>query len=143
MNTDLMFSSEDTSWETPSLLFNTLNSEFNFTLDPCCTKSTAKCNKYYTEKENGLIQDWSQDVVFVNPPYGRQVKFWVEKAFNEYIKGATVVMLLPARTDTKWFHDYIYGIAEIRFMKGRVKFLINKKELNPAPFPSMIVIFKP
>lgn len=143
MNTDLMFSSEDTSWETPSLLFNTLNSEFNFTLDPCCTKSTAKCNKYYTEKENGLIQDWSQDVVFVNPPYGKQVKFWVEKAFNEYIKGSTVVMLLPARTDTKWFHDYIYGIAEIRFMKGRVKFLINKKELNSAPFPSMIVIFKP
>lgn len=143
MNNKTMFSSKDTSWETPPILFNTLNSEFNFTLDPCCTKKTAKCKKHYTEKENGLIQDWSKDIVFVNPPYGRQITLWVEKASKECALGSTVVMLIPARTDTRWFHDYIYNKAEIRFMKGRVKFLLDKKEHEAAPFPTMIVIFKP
>lgn len=143
MNTNVMFSSVDLSWETPPTLFNILNMEFNFTLDPCCTKQTAKCKKYFTEVEDGLIQDWSQDIVFVNPPYGRQLGKWVEKASKEAEKGATVVMLIPARTDTRWFHDFIYNKAEIRFLKGRVKFLQNKKELNAAPFPTMLVIFKP
>ena len=141
MNTDLMFSSNDDSWETPPSLFNVLDMEFNFTLDPCCTKQTAKCKKFFTKEEDGLIQDWSKDVVFVNPPYGREIGKWVEKSYNEAKKGAKVVMLIPSRTDTKWFHDFIYNKAEIRFLKGRIRFLQNKKELNAAPFPTMLIIF--
>ena len=141
MNTDLMFSSKDDSWETPPSLFNILDMEFNFTLDPCCTKQTAKCKKFFTKEEDGLIQDWSKDVVFVNPPYGREIGKWVEKSYNEAKKGAKVVMLIPSRTDTKWFHDFIYNKAEIRFLKGRIRFLQNKKELNAAPFPTMLIIF--
>ena len=141
MNTDLMFSSKDDSWETPPSLFNILDMEFNFTLDPCCTKQTAKCKKFFTKEEDGLIQDWSKDIVFVNPPYGREIGKWVEKSYNEAKKGAKVVMLIPSRTDTKWFHDFIYNKAEIRFLKGRIRFLQNKKELNTAPFPTMLIIF--
>lgn len=141
MNTDLMFSSKDDSWETPPSLFNILDMEFNFTLDPCCTKQTAKCKKFFTKEEDGLIQDWSKDIVFVNPPYGREIGKWVEKSYNEAKKGAKVVMLIPSRTDTKWFHDFIYNKAEIRFLKGRIRFLQNKKELNAAPFPTMLIIF--
>ena len=141
MNTDLMFSSKDDSWETPPSLFNILDMEFNFTLDPCCTKQTAKCKKFFTKEEDGLIQDWSKDTVFVNPPYGREIGKWVEKSYNEAKKGAKVVMLIPSRTDTKWFHDFIYNKAEIRFLKGRIRFLQNKKELNAAPFPTMLIIF--
>lgn len=141
MNTDLMFSSKDDSWETPPSLFNILDMEFNFTLDPCCTKQTAKCKKFFTKEEDGLIQDWSRDIVFVNPPYGREIGKWVEKSYNEAKKGAKVVMLIPSRTDTKWFHDFIYNKAEIRFLKGRIRFLQNKKELNAAPFPTMLIIF--
>ena len=141
MNTDLMFSSNDDSWETPPSLFNILDMEFNFTLDPCCTKQTAKCKKFFTKEEDGLIQDWSKDIVFVNPPYGREIGKWVEKSYNEAKKGAKVVMLIPSRTDTKWFHDFIYNKAEIRFLKGRIRFLQNKKELNAAPFPTMLIIF--
>ena len=141
MNTDLMFSSKDDSWETPPSLFNILDMEFNFTLDPCCTKQTAKCKKFFTKEEDGLIQDWSKDIVFVNPPYGREIGKWVEKSYNESKKGAKVVMLIPSRTDTKWFHDFIYNKAEIRFLKGRIRFLQNKKELNAAPFPTMLIIF--
>ena len=141
MNTDLMFSSKDDSWETPPSLFNILDMEFNFTLDPCCTKQTAKCKKFFTKEEDGLIQDWSKDIVFVNPPYGREIGKWVEKSYNETKKGAKVVMLIPSRTDTKWFHDFIYNKAEIRFLKGRIRFLQNKKELNTAPFPTMLIIF--
>ena len=141
MNTDLMFSSKDDSWETPPSLFNILDMEFNFTLDPCCTKQTAKCKKFFTKEEDGLIQDWSKDIVFVNPPYGREIGKWVEKSYNETKKGAKIVMLIPSRTDTKWFHDFIYNKAEIRFLKGRIRFLQNKKELNAAPFPTMLIIF--
>ena len=141
MNTDLMFSSKDYSWETPPSLFIILDMEFNFTLDPCCTKQTAKCKKFFTKEEDGLIQDWSKDIVFVNPPYGREIGKWVEKSYNEAKKGAKVVMLIPSRTDTKWFHDFIYNKAEIRFLKGRIRFLQNKKELNAAPFPTMLIIF--
>ena len=142
MNNDLMFSSEDMTWETPMHLFNSMDKEFNFTLDPCCVEKTAKCDKFFTPKENGLIQDWSKDVCFVNPPYGREITHWVEKSYLEHLKGATVVMLIPARTDTKWFHNWIYNKAEIRFIKGRIKFLTNGKIKDSAPFPSMIVIFK-
>lgn len=138
---EVLFSSKDKTWETPSLLFETLNTEFNFTLDPCCVKETAKCSKYYTPQENGLIQDWSGETIFVNPPYGREIIQWVTKANEEAKKGTTIVMLLPARTDTRWFHDWVYGHADLRFIRGRLAFLLNGKAHGKAPFPSIIVIF--
>ena len=138
--TELMFSSNTNEWATPQEFYNKLNEEFNFTLDPCSTHKNAKCEKHYTIIENGLNQNWGGETVFCNPPYGRSLKDWVEKCYLEGGKqNTTVVMLIPARTDTKYFHDYIYGKSEIRFLKGRLKFGDSK---NSAPFPSMIVIYR-
>lgn len=139
-----LMSSKDQTWETPNSFFNEINKEFNFTLDPCCSKDTAKCKKFYTEKEDGLIQDWSNDVVFMNPPYGRDIKKWIKKAHDEFLKGATVVCLIPSRTDTQYWHNWIFPLyyknkIEIRFLKGRLKF---GNSLNSAPFPSALVIYK-
>lgn len=128
------------TWETPQDFFDELNKEFGFDLDPCATLETAKCDKYFTEKDDGLAQDWGGYTVFCNPPYGREISKWVEKCHNEAQKpNTTVVMLIPSRTDTKYFHEWIYHKAEIRFIKGRLKFGDAK---NSAPFPSMVVIFK-
>jgi len=140
MNTTLMFSSKTDMWSTPQSFFNELDKEFNFTLDPCATTANAKCTKYFTEEVDGLIQNWEGETVFCNPPYGNQLKLWVKKCYEENIKLNTkIVMLMPARTDTIYFHKYIYHKAkEIRFIKGRLKFGNSK---NSAPFPSMIVIF--
>ena len=137
MDTDLMFSSKTDQWGTPQNFFNELNEEFHFTLDPCADDYNHKCEKYFTKEKNGLIQDWSGERVFCNPPYGREIGKWVEKCSTE--KCEIAVMLIPARTDTKWFHDYIYNKAEIRFIRGRLKFGDSK---NSAPFPSMLVIFR-
>lgn len=141
MNLDCCFSSNTVEWETPQNLFDKLNEEFHFDLDPCSTHENAKCKKHYTKEQNGLLQDWGGYRVFCNPPYGRkETGIWVKKCFEESQKEKTlVVMLIPARTDTKWFHEYIYRYAEIRFIKGRLKF---SNSTNSAPFPSMIVIFK-
>lgn len=142
-NLKTMLSSKDMDWETPQDFFDKLNEEFHFTLDPCATSKTAKCNKYYTKENNGLIQDWGDNIVFCNPPYGSEIKKWVKKCYEESKNpNATIVMLIPARTDTAYFHDYIYNKAEIRFIKGRLKFNGNQKGSGSAPFPSMIVIFK-
>ena len=138
-NKNVHFSSDNMKYETPQHLFDKLDKEFNFTLDPCCVPQTAKCDKYFTPEDNGLQQDWSNDVVFMNPPYGRQIPKWIEKAYKESVKGATVVCLIPSRTDTRYWHNYIFKYAaEIRFIKGRLKFGNSK---NSAPFPSCIVIF--
>ena len=135
-----MFSSKSDLWATPQEFFDELNAEFNFTLDPCATPENAKCKKYYTKVEDGLKQDWSGEIVFCNPPYGREIGKWVKKCYEEAQKPDTiVVMLIPARTDTSYFHDYIYKKAkEIRFIRGRLKFGNSK---NSAPFPSMVVVF--
>jgi len=134
-----LMSSNDMSWSTPQDFFNKINKEFGFTLDPCATKKTAKCKKFYTEKDNGLEKDWGGEIVFCNPPYGSAIKHWVEKCHNEAKKKNTkVVMLIPARTDTIYFHEYIYHKSKIKFIKGRLKFGDSK---NSAPFPSMLVIF--
>ena len=140
MNIALMFSSETDLWATPQDFFDELDKEFHFTLDPCATPENAKCKKYYTVKEDGLKQDWQGETVFCNPPYGKAIKNWVKKCYEESRKpNTTVVMLIPARTDTTYFHEYIYKKAkEIRFVKGRLKFGCSK---NSAPFPSMVVIF--
>lgn len=133
-----MFSSKTDLWATPQEFFDSLNREFRFTLDPCCTHENAKCEKHFTKEEDGLSKSWEGEVVFCNPPYGRELSAWVRKC-SEESKHAQVVMLVPARTDTKWFHDYIYGKAEVRFVKGRLKFGDSK---NSAPFPSMVVVFE-
>ena len=132
---DGLFSSKTDLWSTPQEFYDKLNKEFHFTLDPCATKENHKCDKYYTKEEDGLLQDWDNETVFCNPPYGREIGKWIKKAHDSKTK---IVMLLPARTDTKWFHNYIYNKAEIRFLKGRLKFGDSK---NSAPSPSMIVIF--
>lgn len=136
----MMFSSATDMWATPQSFFDELNNEFHFTLDPCATKANAKCNKFYTIDEDGLQQDWKGEVVFCNPPYGKMISSWVRKCSQESKKpNTTIVALLPARTDTRYFHDYIYGKAkDIRFIKGRLKFGDSK---NSAPFPSMVVVF--
>ncbi|AJE12597.1 DNA N-6-adenine-methyltransferase [Clostridium botulinum] len=140
MNTAVMFSSETDLWATPQDFFDKLNKEFNFDLDPCATHENAKCSKYFTKEIDGLKQDWQGYKVFCNPPYGRVLKDWVKKCYEESLKpNTTVVMLIPARTDTKYFHEYIYHkVKEIRFVKGRLKFGDAK---NSAPFPSMVVVF--
>lgn len=135
----VMFSSQRSDWETPQDLFDMLNAKFNFTLDPCANAENAKCQKYFTKEQDGLKQDWQGETVFCNPPYGREIKMWVSKAYQESLKPDTiVVMLLPSRTDTTWFHDYILPYGKIDFIKGRLKFGDSK---NYAPFPSMIVVF--
>lgn len=132
---DCMFSSKTDLWETPQELFDELNWEFGFQTDVCAIPENAKCEAFYTPEQDGLAQEWT-GVCWCNPPYGRQVWKWVKKAAESE---ATVVMLLPARTDTIWFHDYILPNAEIRFIKGLLKFGGSK---NSAPFPSMICIFR-
>ena len=139
MNTEVMFSSKSDLWETPQKFFDKLNQEFHFNLDACALPENTKCTKYYTPKQDSLSQPWN-GVVWCNPPYGREIGSWVRKGLSASMEGATIVMLLPARTDTKWFHEYIYGKAEIRFVKGRLKF---GKSKNGAPFPSMVVVFRP
>ena len=143
-NLKTMLSSNSTIWETPKAFFDSLNKEFNFNLDPCATKETAKCDRFFTPEIDGLKQDWGGCTVFCNPPYGNEIKHWVEKCYLESKKPNTVVvMLIPARTDTIYFHEFIYNKAVIRFIKGRLKFGGNQKGSGSAPFPSMVVVFSP
>lgn len=137
-----MFSSKTDQWSTPQDFYDKLNDEFHFTLDPCADEFNHKCDKYFTEIDDGLKQDWRGEVVFCNPPYGNVLKDWVKKCSDESKKiNTTVVMLVPARPDTRYFHEYIYNKldVEIRFIKGRLKFGDSK---NSAPFLSMVVIFR-
>lgn len=131
------FSSKTDLWATPQDTFGKLHAEFNFTLDPCATAKNAKCDRYFSQRQDGLKQPWHPHTVFMNPPYGRAIGHWIKKAYEESQKGCTVVCLLPARTDTRWFHDYCRK-GKIRFIRGRLKFGGSK---NNAPFPSMIVVF--
>ena len=131
----VLFSFLSEEWPTPQWLFDELNEEFDFDLDLCATASNRKCLYWYDKEQDGLKQDLRGWRVWCNPPYGRSIGKWVEKCS----KCDLAVMLLPARTDTKWFHEFIYKKAEIRFIKGRLKFGDSK---NSAPFPSMVVIFR-
>ena len=127
-----------TEWTTPKGLFDELNQEFNFNLDAASTHENALCENHFTINENGLQRAWGGYNVFCNPPYDN-LKAWCKKAYEERNNANLIVMLIPARTDTIAFHEYIYGKAEIRFIKGRLKF---GESQNYAPFPSMIVIFR-
>lgn len=130
-----MFSSDKTTWETPQIFFEKLNQEFNFTCDVCALPENTKCQNYYTPEINGLKQEWT-GTCWMNPPYGKEIADWLKKASESK---CTTVCLVPARTDTKWFHNYVLNKAEIRFVKGRLKFVGAK---NSAPFPSMIAIYR-
>ena len=134
---EAMFSSKTDIWETPQDFFDNLNKEFKFDLDVCALPENAKCERYYTPEVDGLSQEWD-GTCWMNPPYGRKIGEWVKKAYETSLNDNMVVCLLPARTDTRWFHDYILGKAEIRFIKGRLKFGGSK---NSAPFPSMVIVF--
>lgn len=125
-------------WETPRDLFQTLDEEFGFELDVCALKENAKCNKYFSPEQDGLTQEW-RGVCWMNPPYGRELSDWMKKAYDASRNGATVVCLVPSRTDTGWWHDYA-AKGEVRFLRGRLKF---GGVSTPAPFPSAIVIFRP
>lgn len=133
-----MFTSATDEWATPQNFFDELNAEFGFQLDVCATPENAKCPKYFTKADDGLTQKW-QGICWMNPPYGRKIGSWVEKAYASAQNGATVVCLLPARTDTAWWHDYCLK-GEIRFIRGRLKFGGSKWN---APFPNAVVIFYP
>lgn len=132
--------SEKDDWETPQALFDELDAVYHFTLDPCSTHENAKCAKHYTAEEDGLAQSWEGETVFCNPPYGRNIGEWVRKC-SEESKHARIVMLIPARTDTAYFHDHIYHKAHVRFIRGRLKFERGGVALNSAPFPSMLVFY--
>ena len=135
-----LFSSQTDQWATPQDFFDALDAEFHFTLDPCADETNHKCERYFTKADDGLKQSWGGQRVFCNPPYGSEIGKWVKKAYEEgHREDTLVVMLIPARTDTKYFHDYILHRAEVRFVRGRLKFGEAK---NSAPFPSMVVIFR-
>lgn len=133
------FSSNTGEWATPQWLFDCLNAEFPFTLDPCSTHDNAKCPLHFTSAEDGLLQDWTDHIVFMNPPYGRQIEKWMKKAYFSARVNATVVCLVPSRTDTKWWHRYAMK-GEVRLIAGRIRFGGGR---HSAPFPSAIVVFRP
>ena len=133
-----MTSSATPEWATPQDFFDELDSLFHFTLDVCATPENAKCPNYFTEQQDGLHQSWV-GTCWMNPPYGRVIGAWMKKAYESAKAGATVVCLVPSRTDTKWWHEYAAkGIVE--FVRGRLKFGGHK---NSAPFPCAVVVFQP
>ena len=137
------FESSKQDWETPDELFLPLKHEFNFTLDAAASKENAKAEIFLTAAEDGLSKAWAPNVTWCNPPYGdsaSRISKWVEKAAKEAREGATVVMLIPARTNTNWFHDFCLGEGEVRFIRGRPKFGGAEHGL---PQPLAIVVFRP
>jgi phage N-6-adenine-methyltransferase len=136
----VLVSSKSVEWGTPQNFYDKLNQEFNFTLDPCATNENHKCKKYFTKEDDGLSKDWSKDVVFMNPPYSRATtKVWIEKAYQESIKGAIVVCLIPANTSAIMWQEIIFPhAAQIRFIRGRLHFEGNK---DCAPFSSAVIVF--
>jgi site-specific DNA-methyltransferase (adenine-specific) len=129
-------------WETPPEVFQPLDREFGFTLDPCATPKNAKCAQFYTERENGLIQRWAGERVFMNPPYGREIYDWTRKAKASAAAGTLVVGLLPASTDLAWWHDDVVAVgAQVRYIRGRVRFLTDGPYRASGFFPSVIVVW--
>lgn len=145
-----MFTSTTDDWPTPADLFDALDREFRFTLDPCASAANAKCANFFTKEDDGLSQEWAGSV-FMNPPYGREIGKWVAKAYESAEAGATVVCLIPARTDTAYWHDYVMRATEVRFIRSRLHFdnpvhqerkASGKATAHNAPFPSAVIIFK-
>lgn len=137
MKTAVHFSSATEMWATPQGFFDKLNEEFHFGRDVCATKDNAKCKRFFTKADDALTKQWS-GVCWMNPPYGRVIGLWMKKAYASSLEGTTVVCLVPSRTDTAWWWDYVMK-GEIRFVRGRLKFNGHK---NSAPFPSAVVVFR-
>lgn len=136
-NFDTMFSSVKQDWITPDEIYNPLNDEFHFTLDVCASQDNTRCERFFSEQDDGLAQEW-RGVCWMNPPFKNKAK-WIKKAYQSSIEGATVVCLIPARTNTNWFHDYCLKYGEVRFVRGRPKF---KGAKHGLPQPLAIVIFR-
>lgn len=144
------FSSAKMDWETPPDVFDPLHAEFGFTLDVCARADNTKCARYLSPDDDGLASDWAREVCWMNPPYGRAIAGWMRKAWQASQGGATVVCLVPARTDTAWWHDYAMR-GEIRYVRGRIHFLTGGVQMThatrsgatPAPFPCAVVVFRP
>jgi len=134
-----LFSSARLDWASPADVFEALDKEFHFGLDVCATAETAKCQRYFTKADDALIRDWAGERCYMNPPYGREIGGWIRKAFEESLKGVLVVCLIPSRTDTAWWHDYVMRADEIRFVRGRIHFDGHK---HGVPFPSAIVVYE-
>jgi len=139
MVSDTLFKSDKMDWGTPQAFYDLLDAEFHFTLDACATAENAKCAHYYTKEDDGLSMPWAGHV-WCNPPYGRDIGDWVRRAFEASVRGAIVVLLIPARTDTAYWHEYVMRAAEVRFVRGRLTF---EGADNSAPFPSAVVVFGP
>jgi phage N-6-adenine-methyltransferase len=137
---EVHFSSARGDWPTPQAFFNELNAEFDFTLDVCASASNAKCRRYFTRGVNALSQSWADERCSMNPPYGRGIEAWMKKAFESSLDGALVVCLVPARTDTVWWHTYAAKATEMRFVRGRLRF---GDAQSCAPFPSAVLVFQP
>lgn len=142
MLNNALFTSEKDDWETPNDYFLDINREFNFDLDAAASKKNAKLPNFYTKDDDALKQDWAGNV-FCNPPYGRNLRKWLEKGYEEHLKdpNRVIVFLIPARTDTSYWHDFIFGKAEVRFLRGRLKFEFAGQSKDAAPFPSALVIY--
>ncbi len=138
MSMAVHFTSTTDLWATPQKVFDALNDEFGFNLDVCANAANAKCKTFFTQDDNGLEKDWGQTVAWMNPPYGRTIGAWMKKAVDAWNKGATVVCLVPARTDTSWWHNFAM-LGEIRYIRGRLNFGDGK---GRAPFPSAVVVFR-
>lgn len=138
MNTTLHFSSATDNWETPQYFFDKLNEKYKFTLDVAASKQNAKCPRFFTKEDNGLFKSWQGEVCWMNPPYGRDIIGWLDKAHSEWMLGnSTIICLVPSRTDTAWWHDFAMK-ENIEFIRGRLKF---GGHVNAAPFPSALISF--
>ena len=136
-----MMSSNRHDWETPQDLFDDLNAEFHFTLDVCATAKSAKCERYFTPDEDGLQESWRDKVCWMNPPFGKEIPAWICKAYYES-QQCTVVCLIPVRSDTRNWYEYVMRASEIRFIADRCWFTLDGVKKKRAPFPSAIVVFK-
>lgn len=140
-----LFSSNKDDWETPQALFDSLNAKYHFAIDLAASKDNAKCDRYFSIDDDSLSKDWSENfggAMYLNPPYGRNIGKWVNKAYETSLKVTVpIVLLIPSRTDTSYWHDYIFGKANIKFIRGRLKFEHNGVHGSPAPFPSAIIVY--
>lgn len=135
-----LFATNRQDWGTPKTFFDLLDQEFHFTIDICASEDNAKCPRYFTIEDDSLSFTWpANETIYCNPPYGREVGKWLEKGWEARGNGSTVVFLLPARTDTKWFHEWV-SLGEVRFLQGRIIF---EGAAAGAPFPSLLLIFRP
>jgi site-specific DNA-methyltransferase (adenine-specific) len=137
-----MYSSDSCEWATPQEFFDALDAEFGFEIDVCAGADNHKCDFYFDKNDDGLSLRWHPFTCWMNPPYGREIGKWMAKAHEEADRGATVVCLVPARTDTAWWHDHAAKADEIRFVRGRLKFIRDDGKNDSAPFPSAVVIFR-